>query len=71
MQNRSTEGCLKLKSPETRQVQERLLSTLEHMQVQKWDDKVSGGVIVLCWHAAPIANVLWKPHTIGQKVKFM
>ena len=36
-QKRSTEGCSKLKSPETRQVQERLVSTLEHMQVLKWD----------------------------------
>ena len=36
-QNRSTEVCSKLKSPETRQVQERLVSTLEHMQVPKWD----------------------------------
>ena len=36
-QKRSTEGCSKLKSPETRQVQERLVSTLEHMQVPKWD----------------------------------
>ena len=27
-------------------------------------DQVSGGVSVLCWHAAPVANVLWKPHTI-------
>ena len=35
--NRSTEGCSKLKSPGTRQVQERLVSTLEHMQVPKWD----------------------------------
>ena len=25
-------------------------------------DQVSGGVSVLCWHAAPVANVLWKPH---------
>ena len=33
--NRSTEGCSKLKSPETRQVQER--STLEHLQVPKRD----------------------------------
>ena len=32
-QKRSTEGCSKFKSPETRQVQERLVSTLEHMQV--------------------------------------
>ena len=37
MQKRSTEGCSKFKSPETRQVQERLVSTLEHMQVPKWD----------------------------------
>ena len=36
-QKRSTEGDSKLKSPETRQVQEILVSTLEHMQVQKWD----------------------------------
>ena len=31
------EGCSKFKGPETRQVQERLVSTLEHMQVPKWD----------------------------------
>ena len=38
-QNRSTspEGCSKLKSTETRQVKERLVSTLEDMQVSKWD----------------------------------
>ena len=36
-QKRSTEGCSKFKSPETRQVQERLVSTFEHMQVPKWD----------------------------------
>ena len=30
-QKRSTEGCSKLKRPETRQVQERLVSTIEHM----------------------------------------
>ena len=35
--NRSTEGCSKLKSPETRQVQEILVSTLEHLQVPKLD----------------------------------
>ena len=28
-------------------------------------DQVSGGVSVLCWHAAPVAYVLWKPCTIG------
>ena len=26
--------------------------------------QVPGGVSVLCWHAAFVANVLWKPHTI-------
>ena len=36
-QNRSTEGCSKLKSPETRQVRERLVSILEHLQVPNWD----------------------------------
>ena len=33
-------------------------------------DQVSGGVSVLCWHAAPVANVLWKPLAIRYKVKF-
>ena len=27
-------------------------------------EQVSGGVSVLCWHAAPVANVLRKTHTI-------
>ena len=27
-------------------------------------DQVSGGVSVLCWHAAPVANVPWKPLAI-------
>ena len=27
-------------------------------------DQLSGGVSVLCWHAAPVANVLWKPLAI-------
>ena len=42
MQKRSTEGCSKFKSPETRQVQER---------DKVGQDQVSGGVSVLCWHA--------------------
>ena len=36
-QNRSTEGCSKIKSPETRHVQERLVLTLEHLQSPMWD----------------------------------
>ena len=27
-------------------------------------DQVSRGLSVLCWHAAPVANVLWKPLAI-------
>ena len=27
-------------------------------------DQVSGGVSVLCWYAAPVANDLWKPLAI-------
>ena len=33
-------------------------------------DQVSGGVSVLCWHAATVANVLWKPLTASKKFKF-
>ena len=29
-------------------------------------DQVSGGVSVLCWHAAPVANAHWKPLAIRQ-----
>ena len=36
-QNRRTEGCSKLKIPETRQVHKRLVSTLEHLQVPNSD----------------------------------
>ena len=34
---------------------------VEHMQVPKGRDQVSGGVSVPCRHATPVANVLWKP----------
>ena len=37
---------------------------VEHMQVQKGRDQVSGGVSVPCRHAPPVANVLWKPQLI-------
>ena len=33
-------------------------------------DQVSGEVSVLRWHAAPVANVLWKHLAIRLKVKF-
>ena len=35
-----------------------------HASPKVGQDQVSGGESVLCWHAAPVANVMWKPHTI-------
>ena len=35
-----------------------------HARPKVGQDQVSGGVSVLCWHAAPVAYVLWKPCTI-------
>ena len=34
-----------------------------HASPKVGQDQVSGGVSVLCWHAAPVAYVLWKPCT--------
>ena len=35
-----------------------------HASPKVGQDQVSGGVSVLCWHAAPVAYVRWKPCTI-------
>ena len=35
-----------------------------HASPKVGQDQVFGGVSVLCWHAAPVAYVLWKPCTI-------
>ena len=44
------------------------LDIRKHASPKVGQDQMSGGVSVLCWHAAPIANVLWKPRTvIGKK----
>ena len=32
-----------------------------HVSPKVGQDQMSGGVSVLCWHAAPVAYVLWKP----------
>ena len=40
-----------------------------HASPKVGQDQVSGGVGVLCWHAAPVAYVLWKPCTIRKKVE--
>ena len=34
-----------------------------HASPKVGQDQVSGGVRVLCWHAAPVAYVLWKQIT--------
>ena len=41
-----------------------------HASPKVGQDQVSGGVNVLCWHAVPVANVIWKPRSITLKVKF-
>ena len=33
-----------------------------HASPKVGQDQVSGGVSVLCWHAAPVAYVQWKPY---------
>ena len=35
-----------------------------HASLKVGQEQVSGVVSVLCLHAAPVANVLWKPNTI-------
>ena len=35
-----------------------------HESPKVGQDQVSGGISVPCWHAAPVAYVLWKPYTI-------
>ena len=46
------------------------LNIRTHASPKVGQDQVSGGVSVLCWHATPVANVLWKPLAITLKVKF-
>ena len=40
------------------------LNIRTHAGPKVGQDQVSGGVSIPCWHAAPVANVLWKPSTI-------
>ena len=35
-----------------------------HASPKVGQDQVTGGVRVLCWYAAPVAHVLWRPCTI-------
>ena len=61
--NISTEGCSKLKSQEKSSQEKqdkfrmRLVSSLEHLQVLKWDR--TRGVSVLCWHTSPVAKLMF------------
>ena len=43
------------------------LDTRTHASPKVGQDQVSRGVSVLCWHAAPVAYVLWKPAQLGKK----
>ena len=36
------------------------LTIRTHASPKVAQDQVSGGVSILCWHAAAVANVLWK-----------
>ena len=40
------------------------LNIRTHASPKVEQDQVSGGVSVLCWHAAPVANGLLKPRAI-------
>ena len=63
-QKRSTEGCSKFMSGDKTSSGEIGLDIRTHASPKVGQDQVSGGVSVLCWHAAPVAYVLWKPCTI-------
>ena len=45
------------------------LNIRTHASPKVGQDHVSWGVSVLCWHAVPVANVLWTPK-VRWKVKF-
>ena len=64
-QKRSTEVCSKLKKSGNKTSSGEIgLNIRTHASPKVGQDQVSGGVGVLCWHASPVANVLWKPRTI-------
>ena len=72
-QKRSTEGCSKFKYRGMFEIQksgdktssgEIGLDIRTYASPKVGQDQVSGGVSVLCWHAASVAYVLWKPCTI-------
>ena len=54
-QNRSTEGCSKLKRSVDMTSTGKNGLNIRTNASPKWEDQVSGGVSVLCWLAAPVA----------------
>ena len=46
---------------------EIVLNIRTHTSPKVWQNQASGGVSMLCWHAAPVAIVLWKPRKKGKK----
>ena len=60
-QNReSTEGYSKSIVRKNKDKFEKDVYQVEHIQVPKGRDQVSGGVSVPCRHATPVVYVLWK-----------
>ena len=47
------------------------LNIRTHASSKVGQDQVSGGVSFLCWHSAPVANVLWKPFKFGNKFQII
>ena len=58
------------KSGKKRSSGEIVLDIRTHVSPRVGQNQVSGGVSVLCWHAASVTNVRWKPRIIRLKVKF-
>ena len=70
MQNRSTEGCLKLKrSVDMTSSGKNGLNIRANASSKVGQDQVSGGVIVLCWLAVPVPMFYENLPKFGNKVK--
>ena len=61
---RSTKGCSKFKSGNKTSSGDLGSDVRTHSSPKVGQDQVSGGVSVLCWYAAPVEYVLWKPGSI-------
>ena len=68
-QNRSTEGCSKLKRSVDMTTQERMVSILEQTQVPNWTGPGFRRSKRPLLASRTCCNVLWKPLEFGNKVK--